>query len=199
MQFGQQSHFRRCATLVYDDRLRLIATSTSQLNVHACTAKATAAAGPNQTRARRRVLLLAAQRTAMATDDVPDGEDFPPQSLTNFSTGHARRAVAKSHPIRDLYLSLLQLTAVIVLLIICPAWLFCKHIYPRVWAAATIYYVFFGFGGVRRTLKYGKLSSRKQDAQVHTRQGTWAIATFIVLVVAGEADMQSCLLAAHPA
>lgn len=199
MQLGQQSRLCRCASLVYDARLRLIATSTHHLHIHACPAKAKAKAVPNRVRARRRVLPLAAQRTAMATDDVPDGEDFPPQSLTNFSTSHARRAVARSHPTRELYLSLLQLTAVIVLLIICPAGLFCKHISPRVWAAATIYYVFFGFGGLRRTLKYGKLSSRKQDAQVHTQQGTWAIATFVVLVVAGEPDMPSWLLAAHAA
>ncbi|KAL0040418.1 hypothetical protein WJX77_006520 [Trebouxia sp. C0004] len=38
---------------------------------------------------------------------------------------------------------------------------------------------------MRRTLKHGKLSSRKQDAQVSTWQGRWAIATFVLLVIAG--------------
>ncbi|KAL0049685.1 hypothetical protein WJX82_007625 [Trebouxia sp. C0006] len=57
--------------------------------------------------------------------------------------------------------------------------------YRKVWAVAAIYCVFFGFGGIRRTLKYGKLSSRKQDAQVSTWQGKWAIATFVLLVIAG--------------
>ena len=129
--------------------------------------------------------MVAAQRTALATDDA-DGPEFPFQSLSNFSSAQARRAAPKIPPARKLSLSLLQLGTVIAFLIIGPAWLFCKCITPRVWAVAAIYCVFFGFGGIRRTLKYGKLSSRKQDAQVSTWQGKWAIATFVLLVIAGQ-------------
>ena len=90
---------------------------------------------------------------------------------------------------------MLQLFVVLALLILWPAWLFCKRIPARVWAAATIYSVFFGLGGLRRTLKFGKLSSRKLDAQVGTKQGRGAIAVFVLLVVAGQRTFLSFVYA----
>ena len=135
----------------------------------------------------------AVQRTAVAAD-VPDPENFPSQALSNFSPGQARKASTKLAPAsyQKLILALLQLFAVVALLIVWPAWLFCKCIPVRVWYITTVYLSFFGFGGLRRTLLHGKLSSRKQDAQVATQQGKWAIAVFVVLIVAGENSL-SCL------
>ena len=138
----------------------------------------------------RRVVFkpTAAQHTAVAADEVPEpSEGFPSESLGNFRSSQPRRAVPKPAPmnIRKVLLALLQLSAVVSLLILLPAWISCKRIPARAWQAATLYSIFFGFGGLRRTLKYGKLSSRKNDAQVSTGQGRRAIIFFVLLVVAG--------------
>lgn len=130
----------------------------------------------------------AAQRTAVAADEVPEpNEGFPSESLRNFRSSQPRRAVAKPAPTNfgKVLLALLQLSAVVALLILLPAWIACKCIPARVWQAAALYSIFFGFGGLRRTLKYGKLSSRQNDAQVSTGQGKRAIILFVLLVVAG--------------
>lgn len=182
MQVGQHSQAQRCIPLNQICQTRLCPIVADQLHIHARHNTVQNSAKPRQ----RPHALVAAQRTALATDDAHDPEDFPFQSLTNFSSGQARRAAPKLPPARKVSLSLLQLSTVIALLIIGPAWVFCQCITPRVWAAAAVYCVFFGFGGIRRTLKYGKLSSRKQDAQVSTWQGRWAIATFVLLVIAGQ-------------
>ena len=182
MQVGRDTHAPRCIPFGHICQTRICTISAAQLHIRARHVAVQSNAKPRQ----RPHAVVAAQRTALATDDADGPEDFPFQSLTKFSSGQARRAAAKIPPARSLSLSLLQLGTVIALLIIGPAWLFCKCITPRVWAAAAIYCVFFGFGGIRRTLKYGKLSSRKQDAQVRTWQGKWAIATFVLLVIAGQ-------------
>ena len=181
MQVGRHTHARRCSLFKQICQTRTCPINAAQLHIYARHNSVQTNAKPRQ----RPHAVVAAQLTALATDDADGPEDFPIQSLTNFSSGQARRAAPKVPPAK-LSLSLLQLGTVIALLIIGPAWLFCKCITPRVWAAAAIYCVFFGFGGIRRTLKYGKLSSRKQDAQVSTWQGRWAIATFALLVIAGQ-------------
>lgn len=144
---------------------------------------------PVKFKARRIVFQpTAAQRTAVAADEVPEpNEDFPSESLGNFHSSQPRRAVLKPAPIdvRKVLLAALQLSAVVALLILLPAWIVCKCIPARVWQAAALYSIFFGFGGLRRTLKHGKLSSRKHDAQVSTGQGKRAIIVFVLLVVAG--------------
>lgn len=130
----------------------------------------------------------AAQGTAVAADEVPEpNEEFPSESLGNFRSGQPRRAVLKPAPtdVRKVLLAILQLSAVVALLLLLPAWIVCKCIPARVWQAAALYSIFFGFGGLRRTLKYGRLSSRKHDAQVSTGQGKRAIIFFVLLVVAG--------------
>ncbi len=180
MQVGRHTHARGCIPFDQICQARICPTVAAQLHIHARHNT------QNNAKPRQRThAVVAAQRTALATDDA-DGPEFPFQSLSNFSSAQARRAAPKIPPARKLSLSLLQLGTVIAFLIIGPAWLFCKCITPRVWAVAAIYCVFFGFGGIRRTLKYGKLSSRKQDAQVSTWQGKWAIATFVLLVIAGQ-------------
>ena len=133
--------------------------------------------------------LTAAQRTALAADEVPEpNEGFPSESLGNFRSSQPRKAVLKPAPanLKKVLLALVQLSAVVALLILLPAWIACKHIPARAWQAAALYSVFFGFGGLRRTLKYGKLSSRKNDAQVSTGQGKQAIILFVLLVIAGK-------------
>lgn len=141
-------------------------------------------------RARHIVLRpTAAQRTAVAADEVPEpNEGFPSESLGNFRSSQPRKAVLKPAPtnFKKVLLALVQLSAVVALLILLPAWIACKCIPARAWQAAALYSVFFGFGGLRRTLKYGKLSSRKNDAQVLTGQGKRAIILFVLLVVAGK-------------
>lgn len=130
----------------------------------------------------------AAQRTAVAADEVPEpNEGFPSESLGNFRFSQPRRAVAKPVPINlgKVLLAVLQLSAVVALLILLPAWIACKCIPARAWQAAALYSIFFGFGGLRRTVKYGKLSSRKNDAQLSTGQGKRAIMLFVLVVVAG--------------
>ncbi len=180
MQVGRHTHARGCIPFDQICQARICPTVAAQLHIHARHNT------QNNAKPRQRThAVVAAQRTALATDDA-DGPEFPFQSLSNFSSAQARRAAPKIPPARKLSLSLLQLGTVLAFLIIGPAWLFCKCITPRVWAVAAIYCVFFGFGGIRRTLKYGKLSSRKQDAQVSTWQGKWAIATFVLLVIAGQ-------------
>ena len=136
--------------------------------------------------------LTAARRTAVATDDTSDSDGFSSESLSNFRSSQPRRAVPKppSADVRKVTLALLQLLAVVACLILLPAWLCCKTIPPRAWLATALYTVFFGAGALRRTLKYGKLSSRKKDAQVSTEQGKWAIILFVVLVVAGKSPNQ---------
>lgn len=128
----------------------------------------------------------AAQRTAIATDGAPDPEDFPWQLLSNYSTSQARRAAAKpaAPSAGKIILSLLHTFAVIALLILFPAWVSYKCIPAREWAAAAAYFIFFGFGGLRRTLSYGKLSSRRKDAQVPIQQGKAATVCFVLIVVA---------------
>ncbi len=182
MQVGRHTHARRC--IPFDQICQTSICPIVPAQLHSLARHNTV---QNNAKPRQRThAVVAAQRTALATDDADGPEDFPFQALTNFSSGQARRAAPRIPPARKLSLSLLQLGTVIALLIIGPVWLFCKCITPRVWAAAAIYCVFFGFGGIRRTLKYGKLSSRKQDAQVSTWQGKWAIATFVLLVIAGQ-------------
>lgn len=152
---------------------------------------------PAKFKARRIVFQpTAAQRTAVAADEVPEpNEEFPSESLGNFRSGQPRRAVLKPAPtsIRKVLLAVLQLSAVVALLILLPAWVVCKCIPARVWQAAALYSVFFGFGGLRRTLKHGKLSSRKHDAQVSTGQGKRAIILFVLLVVAGTVHARLCV------
>ncbi len=189
MQVGRHIHARRCSPSDQIGQTTICPIVAAQLHIHPLHNTVQNNAKPRQ----RYHAVVAAQRTALATDDADRPEDFPFQALTNFSSGQGRRAASKIPPGRKLSLSLLQLGTVIALLIIAPAWWFCKCVTPRVWAAAAIYCVFFGFGGIRRTLKYGKLSSRKQDAQVSTWQGKWAIATFVLMVIAGQ-DRASLLL-----
>ena len=140
-------------------------------------------------KARRKVFpATAAQRTAVAADEVPEpNEEFPSESLGNFRSSQPRRAVLKPVPTdaRKVLLAILQLSAVVALLLLLPAWIVCQCIPARVWQAAALYSIFFGFGGLRRTMKYGKLSSRKHDAQVSTGQGKRAVIIFVLLVVAG--------------
>lgn len=142
-----------------------------------------------------------AQRTAVAAGERPEPNDgFPSESLGNFRFGQPRKAEVKPAPtdFRKVLLSLLQLSAIVALLILLPAWIACKCIPARAWQAAALYSVFFGFGGLRRTLKYGKLSSRKNDAQVSTGQGKRAIILFVLLVVAGKVlsvlETYTCML-----
>ena len=145
---------------------------------------------PFSTKARHRVLQpVAARRTAIATDDLPDPE-FPADALSNFRSSQPRRIAPKATPtdVKKVLLALVQLSAVVALLILLPVWFSCKQVPPRAWLAAALYSVFFGFGGLRRTLKYGKLTSRKNDAQVSTTQGKRAIVLFVLLVVAGTAS-----------
>ena len=130
-----------------------------------------------------------AQRTAVAADEEPEpNESFPSESLRNFRSSQPRKAVLKPPPtnFRKVLLALLQLSAVVALLILVPAWIVCECIPARVWQAAALYSIFFGFGGLRCTLKYGKLSSRRNDAQVSTGQGKRAISFFVLLVAAGK-------------
>ena len=128
-----------------------------------------------------------ARRTAVGTLEQPEPEDFPPESLLNFTTGRARRAIAKSAPVNSIrpYLQLLQLAVVLALLILVPAQLFCHKIPPRVWVLAAVYTAFFGFGSLQRMLAHGNLSPRKQDAQVQTQRGKRSLIGFVVAVVAG--------------
>ncbi|KAL3130590.1 hypothetical protein ABBQ38_008395 [Trebouxia sp. C0009 RCD-2024] len=141
-----------------------------------------------QRKARRTVCRpVAVQRTAVAADDAPGPEGFPSESLGNFQSSQPRRAVPKPTPthLRKVVLGVLQLSAVVGLLILGPARFHSDHIPTRVWQAAALYCTFFGFGGLRRTLKYGQLSSRKNDAQVSTWAGKRAIVIFVVLIVIG--------------
>lgn len=132
---------------------------------------------------------VAVQRTAVAADDAQGPEGFPSESLGNFQSSQARRAEPKPTPthLTKVVLGVLQLSAVVGLLILGPARFHSDHIPTRVWQAAALYCTFFGFGGLRRTLKYGKLSSRKNDAQVSTWAGKRAILIFVVLIVIGTA------------
>lgn len=146
---------------------------------------------PCSTKARHRVLQpIAARRTAIATDDLPDPE-FPADALTNFRSSQPRKTAPKPTPtdVKKVLLALVHLSAVVALLILLPVWLTCKQIPLKAWLAAALYSVFFGFGGLRRTLKYGKLTNRRNDAQVSTAQGKRAIVLFVLCVFLGIASV----------
>lgn len=130
---------------------------------------------------------VAAQRTAVATDNEPDPDNFPAEAISNFSASQARRTTPIPTPVSvaQLVSIVFQLTVVIGLLLILPSWFIYHSVPARVWTVAAVYSLFFGFGGIRRVIKYGKLSSREQDAQVATANGSRNHVLFIATVVAG--------------
>lgn len=136
---------------------------------------------------------VAVQRTAVAADDAPEPEGFPPESLGNFQSSQPRKVVPKTAPapVRQVILGLLQLAAVVGVLILWPGAGHSDHIPIRVWQAAALYCTFFGFAGLRRTLKYGKLSSRKNHAQVFSHASKRAIISYVVVVALGTAPTHS--------
>lgn len=142
----------------------------------------------------------AAQRTAVAADEVPGpNEGFPSEYFGNTRPSQPRRAALASalgvlpSPLDKLenavkiLNTMTNLLGVIALLILLPAWLACKCIPARAWQAAALYYVSFGFGVLQSALKYGKAagSSWKHDAHLSTWQGKRAITLFVLLVIAG--------------
>lgn len=152
----------------------------------------------------------AAQRTAVTADEVPEPhEGFPSENFRNSRSSQPRRAVLTSalevlasaldkleNAIKILN-AMNDLVVVIALVILLPAWLACKCIPARAWQAAALYYIFFGFGVLQRTLKYGKVRSRKHDAHVSTWQGKRATILFVLFVVAGTVHV-SLYINMHP-
>lgn len=151
----------------------------------------------------------AAGRTAIGVIEQPEPDDFPPESLANFSSGKPRRASRRAqrsglasliaaaemlaygvNSFLKSLLQLLQLYIVVVLLIETPAELFCPggQIPMPARYLSIVYMAFFGLGSVLRMLIHGELAPRTQDAQVQTFSGKLSLVAFVCLIVAG----QSC-------
>lgn len=140
-----------------------------------------------RTQARHTSSRLQARRTAVGTLEQPEPEDFPPEYLLNCTSSQARRASVKAQPVRSIrpFLQVVQLSAVLVLLILTPAKLFCHTIPGRAWVLTVVYMAFFGSGTLQRMLLHGELTPRKQDAQVQTQYGRVLLISFVVAIVAG--------------
>lgn len=158
---------------------------------------------PQRSRLRHHLL---ATRTAVGVSERPEPDDFPPEALTNLNSGKARRTSSaakkptklqqladwfKQALSRDLTslkdgLQLLQLCVLVSLLFVTPAYLFCGKIPQQADHLGLVYLAFFGFGSVRRIWIHGKLTSRRQDAQVQTPSGKLSLVVFVLMIVAGQ-------------
>ena len=166
-------------------------------------------------RVSQRSRLVLATRTAVGVSEEPEPDDFPPEALTNFNSGKARRTSSAAKKPTKLQLAspsqindwlkqgfsyelktfkdsvkasfqLLQLFVLVSLLIIVPAVQLCGNIPQQADHLGILYLLFFGFGSVRRLLMYGKLAPRKQDAQVQKSSGKLSLVVFILMIVAGQ-------------
>ena len=172
---------------------------------HTCCCWISEVQTPNTRQRRRLHPLPKAGRTAVGLAEEPEPEDFPPQSLTNFASGTPRRTsrTAEKPIVQKLQeriqkeaaglvktwkpsLQLLQLVAVVTLLIEVPAALSHVPSGGRVQQLTLLYLAFFGLGSVIRLWVHGKLTPRRQDAQVQTRSGVLSLIMFIILIVAGQ-------------